>query len=161
MTRHLPILIAVIELMLVVATIGLAIVRERERRRPGVLLDILPPESATADLRSWSRFYRSLFGISHPVLKRLLFGQPSVVFELWSQDGDLGARCWLPARLEPMIGTLVRGALPGARVQRSTAPVDQSVGAARARLRLDLDPVHALGDLQPEALRSVTQALVE
>src|SRR5260370_7109558 len=60
-----------------------------------------------------------------------------------------------------MIGTLVRGTVPGARVQLSTAPVDQSVGAARARLRLDLDPVHALGDLHPEALRSVTQALVE
>ena len=161
MTRHLVVVAVLAELTLLVATIGLAIVRVRERRRPGVLLDILPPESATADLRSWSRFYRSLFGISHPVLKRLLFGQPSVVFELWSQDGDLGARCWLPARLEPMIGTLVRGALPGARVQRSTAPVDQSVGAARARLRLDLDPMHALGDLHPEALRSVTQALVE
>src|SRR5260370_25346686 len=157
MTRHLPILIVVIELMLVVATVGLAIVRVRERRRPGVLLDILPPESATADLRSWSRFYRSLFGISHPVLKRLLFGQPSVVFELWSQDGDLGARCWVPARLEPMIGTLVRGALPGARAQRSTAPADQSVGAARAPLRLDPHPVHALPDPPPPALRSCAQ----
>jgi len=76
MTLHLLILIAFIELALLVAAIGLAIVRERERRRPGVLLDILPPEGASADLRSWKLFYQSLYAISHPWWKRLLFGQP-------------------------------------------------------------------------------------
>ncbi len=160
MTRHLLILIALIELTLLVAAIGLAIVRERERRRPGVLLDILPPEGASADLRSWKLFYQSLYAISHPWWKRLLFGQPSIVLELWSQDGDLGARCWAPARLERVVTVLLRGAIPGAQLQPSSAQIDLPGSAARARPRLDIDPLHALGDLRPEPLRSVTHALV-
>jgi type IV secretion system coupling TraD/TrwB family protein len=161
MTRHLLILIALIELTLLVAAIGLAIVRERERRRPGVLLDILPPEGASADLRSWKLFYQSLYAISHPWWKRLLFGQPSIVLELWSQDGDLGARCWTPARLERMVTVLLRGAIPGAQLQPSSAQIDLPGSAARARLRLDIDPLHALAEPRSEPLRSVTQALAE
>ena len=161
MTRHLLILIAFIELTLLVAAIGLAIVRERERRRPGVLLDILPPEGASADLRSWKLFYQSLYAISHPWWKRLLFGQPSIVLGLWSQDGDLGTRCWAPARLERMVTVLLRGAIPGAQLQPSSAQIDLPGSAARARLRLDIDPLHALAEPRSEPLRSVTQALAE
>src|SRR2546428_8567567 len=150
MTHHLLILIALIELTLLVAAIGLAIVRERERRRPGVLLDILPPEGASADLRSWKLFYQSLYAISHPWWKRLLFGQPSIVLELWSQDGDLGARCWAPERLERMVTVLVRSAMPGAQLQSSTAPTEMRGRAARSRLRLDIDPLHALVEPRPE-----------
>jgi len=161
MTRHLLILIALIELTLLVAAIGLAIVRERERRRPGVLLDILPPEGASADLRSWKLFYQSLYAISHPWWKRLLFGQPSIVLELWSQDGDLGARCWAPARLERMVTILLRGAIPGAQLQPSSTQIDLPSSAARARLRLDIDPLQPLAEPRSEPLRSVTQALAE
>ena len=161
MTRHLAVIVALVGVTLLVTAIALAVLRERERRRPGVLLDILPPEGASVDLRTWARFYGKLFGISHPLLKRLVFGQPSVIFELWSQDGDLGARCWVPTRLDPMISTLLRGTLPGAHVKRSTATIDMQGCVARTRLRLEIDPLHALGELHPEALRSVTQALVE
>ncbi len=160
MTRHLALVIALFELTLLATAIGLAVLRERERRRPGVLLDILPPEGASADLRSWTLLYRSLFAISHPLLKRLLFGQPWVVFELWSQDGDLGARCWVPARLERVITVLLRSALPGVQLRPSTVPTTNADCTARARPRLDIDPLHALGDLRPEPLRSVTHALV-
>ncbi|MHB8688118.1 MAG: type IV secretory system conjugative DNA transfer family protein [Candidatus Dormibacteraceae bacterium] len=161
MNHRLLILIALIQLTVLVSAIGLALLREREHRRPGVLLDILPPEGASADLRSWTLFYQSLYAISHPWWKRLLFGQPWIVLELWSKDGDLGARCWAPARLERMVTILLRGAMPGAQLQPSTAPIDMPGCAARARLRLDIDPLHALSDPRPEALRSVTQALVE
>ena len=150
MTRHLLILIALIELTLLLAAIGLAIVRERERRRPSVLLDILPPEGASADRRSWKLFYQGLYAISHPWWKRRLFGQPSIVLELWSQDGDLGARCWAPARLERMVTILLRGAIPGAQLQPSSAQIDLPSSAARARLRLDIDegPQYTLGQVE-------------
>ena len=161
MTAHLAILIPLIQVTVLVTAIGLAVLRERECRRPGVLLDILPPEGASADLRSWTLFFRSLYAISHPWWKRLLFGQPWVVLELWSKDGDLGARCWAPARLERMVSVLLRSALPGAQLQPSTAATDTAGCAARARLRLDIDSLHGLGDLRHEALRSVTQALAE
>jgi hypothetical protein len=150
-----------IELTLLAVAIGLAVLRDRERRRPGVLLDIVPPEGTTADLQTWSKFYRKLFGISYSPLKRLLYGQPSLVFELWSKNGDLGARCWAPTRRAGMVATLLRAALPGVLLQRSTAQVDLEGCAARARLRLDIDPLHALDDPQPEAFRSVVQALAE
>ena len=54
MTRHLVVVAVLAELALLVAALGLTVLRERERRRPGVLLDILPPEGATADLRAWT-----------------------------------------------------------------------------------------------------------
>src|SRR5207245_102568 len=140
----------VVELVLLAAAVVLAALRERERRRPGVQLDIVPPEGKSADLATWSKFYRKLFGVSYSPLKRLLYGQPSVVFELWSKDGDLGARCWAPARRAGMVTTLLRAALPGVLLQRSTAPIHLDGYAARARLRLDVDPLHALDGPQPE-----------
>lgn len=161
MIRHLLVAAVAIELTLLAVVIGLAFLRERERRRPGVLLDILPRESARTDLHAWAQFYRKLFGISRPPLKRLLFGQPWALFELWSRDGDLGARCWVPAEREAMIGTLLRGTLPGAQVQRSAATIETETCTARSRLRLDIDPLHALGEPHAESLRSVMQALVE
>jgi hypothetical protein len=161
MTRHLVVVAVLAELTLVIATVGLAVLRHRERRRPNVLFDILPSEGASADLRAWTLLYRSLYAISYPLWKRLLYGQPWIVFELWSRDGDLGARCWAPGRLERVIGVLLRSALPGVRLQPSTESIDNPDCTARARLHLDVDPLHALGDQRPEALRSVTQALVE
>ena len=121
MTRHLLIGVVVVELLLLAAAVVLAVVREKERRRPGVQLDIVPPEGKSADIATWSKFYRKLFGISYSPLKRLIFGQPSVVFELWSKDGDLGARCWAPARRAGMVTTLLRAALPGI-LARSARP---------------------------------------
>ncbi|MGA7912872.1 MAG: hypothetical protein WCC30_15190, partial [Candidatus Dormiibacterota bacterium] len=94
MTRHLVVVAVLAELTLVIATVGLAVLRHRERRRPNVLFDILPSEGGSADLRAWTLLYRSLYAISYPLWKRLLYGQPWIVFELWSRDGDLGARCW-------------------------------------------------------------------
>jgi hypothetical protein len=161
MTRHLLVAAVAIDLTLLAVAIVLAILRERERRRPGVLLDILPPESARTDLHAWAQFYRKLFGISRPPWKRLLFGQSWAVFELWSRDGDLGARCWVAAEREAMIGTLLRGTLPGAQVQRSGATIETETCTARSRLRLDIDSLHALGEPHDDALRSVMQALVE
>ena len=161
MTRHLAIVIALVDVALLAAAVGLAVVRERERRTPGVLLDILPPEGATADIRSWTLFFRSLFAISHPWWKRLLFGQPWIALEIRSMEGDLTACCWAPARLERMVTVLLRGAIPGVQLQRSTAPIDMPGCAARARLCLDIDPLNALAEPRPEPLRSVTQALAE
>jgi hypothetical protein len=159
--HRLLLLISLIQLTVLVTAIGLAVLRERESRRPGVLLDVLPPEGATADIRSWTLLFRSLYAISHPWWKRLLFGQPWIILELWSKEGDLGARCWAPARLERMVAVLLRSATPGAQLQPSTAPIEMAGPAARARLRLDIDPLHALVEPRPEPLRSVIQALAE
>lgn len=161
MTRHLAIAIALVDVALLAAAVGLAVVRERERRRPGVLLDILPPEGAGADLRAWALFFRSLYAIAHPWWKRWIYGQPWIVLELWSQDRDLGARCWAPARLERMVTVLLRSALPGAQIQPSPAQPWTEGSAARTRFRLEGDPLNLLVETRPEPLQSVMQALTE
>ena len=80
----------VAELVLIVSVgiaVCVAVLREREHRRPGVLLDLLPPEGATADVRAWVLFFQSLYAIAHPWWKRWLLGQPHIVLELWSEAG--------------------------------------------------------------------------
>ena len=154
----------VAELVLIVSVgiaVCVAVLREREHRRPGVLLDLLPPEGATADVRAWVLFFQSLYAIAHPWWKRWLLGQPHIVLELWSEAGDLGARCWAPARLERMVSVLLRSALPGIQVRPSVAAVSMPDPATRTRLRLDRDPLHSLADAKPESLRSVMLALAE
>ena len=110
MNHRLLILILIIQLAVLATALGFTVLRERERRRPGVLLDILPPDGATADIRSWTLFFRSLFAISHPWWKRLLLGQPWINLELWSKDGDLGARCWAPAPW-PVVAAMLQSPL--------------------------------------------------
>ncbi|HXM52288.1 MAG TPA: hypothetical protein VN913_03315, partial [Candidatus Binatus sp.] len=154
----------VAELVLIVSVgiaVCVAVLRDREHRRRGVLLDLLPPEGATADVRAWVLFFQSLYAIAHPWWKRWLLGQPHIVLELWSEAGELGARCWAPSRLERMVSVLLRSALPGIQVRPSVAAVSMHGPATRTRLRLDRDPLHSLADPKPESLQSVMLALAE
>src|SRR4029077_7652674 len=64
-TPHLLIGVVVVELQLLAAAVVLAVLRERERRRPGVQLDIVPPEGKNANPPDWSQFYRKVFGVSY------------------------------------------------------------------------------------------------
>ena len=160
MTAHL--LFLVLALMPIAAgATTVAVMRERERRRPGVLLELLPPDGSRTDPRAWMQLFRSLFAISHPWWKRWAFGQPWIAFELASQDGNVSARCWTPARLERMVSVLAGNALPGLEIRRaeqlSGDPGLTSV--TRTRLRLDVEPLHPLAENRPEPLRSVTGAL--
>ena len=162
--HHWPLLVVTVAILAVPTACAGALVALRmwERRRPWVLLDILPPEGTGADLKRWNLFFRSLYAISRPWWKRIVLGQPSVIFELWSAGGDLGARCRVPQRLERMVGVLLRSAMPGAQIQ--PAPETPALGdgpAARSRLKLDREPLHALGDMRPEPLLAVMQALAE
>src|SRR5260370_20670703 len=108
-----------------------AVLREREPRGPGVLLDMLAPEGATSDVRAWVLFFQNLYAIAHPWWKRWLLGQPHIVLELWSEAGDLGARCWAPARLERMVSVLLRSALPVIQGRPSVAAVSVPAPATR------------------------------
>jgi hypothetical protein len=151
----LPLLAVVIAAVLAAA----ATIRSRYDRRPGVLLDLIPPEGSASDLRAWVLFFGSLYAIAHPRWKRWLLGQPWVVFELWSEDGNLGARCWAPARLERLVTVLVRSALPGIEVRPAVEDPGLRFPATRTRLRLDRDPLYVLADPKPDELRSVMLAL--
>jgi len=104
-------------------------------------------------------FFGSLYAIAHPWWKRWLLGQPWVVFELWSEDQNLGARCWAPARLERLVTVLVRSALPGIEVRPALEDPGLRFPATRTRLRQDRDPLYALADPKPDQLRSVMLAL--
>ena len=148
-------------LVVVIAAVGAAAatIRSRYDRRPGVLLDLIPPEGSASDLRAWVLFFGSLYAIAHPWWKRWLLGQPWVVFELWSEDQNLGARCWAPARLERLVTVLVGSALPGIEVRPAREDPGLRYPATRTRLRQDRDPLYALADPKADQLRSVMLAL--
>jgi len=58
-TRY-PVLVA---LLLALAG-SLALLREREHRRPGVLPELLAPEAAALALNAWLSLFQSLYGLS-------------------------------------------------------------------------------------------------
>ena len=159
MTWHIRLFAVLAAAVVAASAVTVKVLRERDRRRPRVLLDLLPPEGGAADPRAWALFYRSLYAIAHPWWKRWLLGQPWVVMELWSHDGDLGARCSVPERLERMVSVLVRSAMPGAQVQAATLAALPEEPAARTRLKLDREPLYSLADARGEPLRSVMDAL--
>ncbi|MGH7760727.1 MAG: hypothetical protein ACREOY_04820, partial [Candidatus Dormibacteraceae bacterium] len=102
--------------------VTLAVSREREHRRQGILLELLASESAALDLNAWLQLFQSLYGIATPWWKRWLVGQPWLSFELWSQGGSVAARCWCPAQLEGMVSSHLRETLPGLEVKACEAP---------------------------------------
>ncbi len=81
-------------------------------------LRIVPGAETRYDPTAWLRFYRALYGMAAPAWKRLLLGQPWIVFEYRSQAGRLTARCCYPRELEWLIRTALKTALPNAELTR-------------------------------------------
>ncbi|HUY25276.1 MAG TPA: type IV secretion system DNA-binding domain-containing protein [Candidatus Saccharimonadales bacterium] len=144
--------------LVILTAVGWAL-RRRAAGEPRVLLDLLPPDGAAANLRSWSDFFEALYAISTPRWKSWLFGQPYLSFELWAGEESVRVRCWLPARLQTLVTTQIRSALPGLEVREAESDPELSAIAARSRLRLYRDPLYPLGNPRPEPLIAVVNAL--
>ena len=109
--------------------------------------------------RSWIDFYQSLYAIATPRWKSWFIGQPWLSFELWAAEDAIRVRCWLPARLETLVTTQLRSALPGIEIREADRGGDLPAIAARSRLRLHRDSLYALGNPRPEPLVAVMNAL--
>ena len=91
--------------------------------------------------------------------KSWLFGQPWLSFELWAGEGSVRVCCWLPERLQTLVTTQLRSALPGLEVREAEPDRELPAIAARSRLRLYRDSLYPLGNPRPEPLVAVVNAL--
>src|SRR5216684_6060952 len=131
-------------------------------RRPvrGLLIEILPPDSAQLDLRAWTHLFQGLYGMSRPRWKRWLFGQPSIALELFADGGVITPRCWFPEELEPLVTAQLRTVLPGCVIQEGTADQFSSERpAVRSRMQLWRDPLWPLAAGKAGALGAVATSM--
>jgi hypothetical protein len=135
------------------------VLRRRAAAEPAILLDLLPPDGTAVNLRSWIDFYQSLYAIATPRWKSWFIWHPWLSFELWAAEDAIRVRCWLPARLETLVTTQLRSALPGVEIREADGGGDLPAIAARSRLRLHRDSLYALGNPRPEPLVAVMNAL--
>jgi hypothetical protein len=133
----------------------LAILREREMRGPGVLLELLSPETATFDPNSWVALFQSLHGIARQPWKRRLFGEYWLSFEYWSDQGTVGARCWCPAQIEGLVRAHLLETVPRLEVRPCQTPNELGFPAVRNRLQLAREALYPLGTGKPDALSRV------
>src|SRR5215813_13717139 len=84
--------------------------RWRARHSSGMVIELRAAAGSKLDLEAWAVFFRSLYGIVRPRWKELLLGQPWVAFELYCEDMEVTARCWVPPELEGMLRTLLGSA---------------------------------------------------
>jgi len=143
---------------LALAGAGWAIRRHAADDR-GVLLELLPPDGVATSLQSWRDFFQALYAIARPRWKRWLMGQPWLSFEFWAEDGRVRVRLWMPERVERLVRTQLLTALPGLAIREADPLLELPPVAARARLRLDRDPLYPLGDPRPEPLAGVINTL--
>ncbi len=137
------------------AAAALAALREREMRRPGVLLELLAPERARFDPNCWVSLFQSLHGIARKPWKRWLFGEHWLSFEYWSDGGAVSARCWCPAQIEGLVKAHLLETVPGLEVKPCQAPIELGSPAVRNRLQLAREALYPLGTAKPDALSRV------
>lgn len=140
--------------------------RQWRWRSSARLVEILPPPQS--DLAGAEDLWRQMLGTLRPLWKRLLFGQPHLVWEYSMSVHGLRIRVWVPGPLPPgMVERATSSAWPGASAttRRVTSPpTDVHVHAGGVRLarpdhyplkdRFEEDPLRALigaaGDLSKD-----------
>ncbi len=135
------------------------VLRYRARNQKGLTYRIVPPSESKWDPAAWIAFYRTLFGMSAPWWKRLIVGQPWTSLEFWNTGDGIVLRCWFPERLQTLLLTHLRMALPGVEATLCTVQLDLGERAARERLHLWRDDLYPLGLLKADPLRPILGAL--
>lgn len=91
------------------------------------LVTVLAPP--TVDPAGGVAVWSNLVGLLHPVWKRLLLGQPHLVFEYVFSDAGVAIRFWVPGRIPPgLVERAVEAAWPGAHT-RTTTPAEPPLPA--------------------------------
>lgn len=123
-------------IMLIATRHVLTWVRQRKWRRRARLVEILPPPQS--DLAGAEDLWRQMLGTLRPLWKRLLFGQPHLVWEYAMSVHGLKIRMWVSGPLPPgMVERAISSAWPGASATtRSVGNPREEVYAHAGGVRL-------------------------
>ncbi|MFV2216623.1 type IV secretory system conjugative DNA transfer family protein [Actinomadura sp. LOL_016] len=106
------------------------------RLAPGarVIEVAVPPRVEDGSAAAW---WSHLVGLTAPAWKRMLFGQPHVVFEYVADHDGVRFQVWVPGTIPPgVVEKTIRSAWPGATITTGepTAPLPLDAEAAGGRL---------------------------
>ncbi|MDA2807183.1 type IV secretory system conjugative DNA transfer family protein [Nocardiopsis suaedae] len=121
--------------------IVVAVVRIAAWQRNARLVEILPPP--TTDLSGAEALWTRMLGLLRPAWKRLLFGQPHVVWEYLTDSDGLRIRLWVPGPIPPgLVERAVEAAWPGASATARPIPVPDPKRACHGGLLRLARPDH-------------------
>lgn len=149
--------IAVVVLVLVRHLAGW--VRQRSWMRGARLVEILPPPQS--DLAGAEDLWRQMLGTLRPAWKRVLLGQPHLVWEYAMSVHGLRIRMWVPGPLPPgMVERAISSAWPGASTTtRPVGPPRPGVYAHAGAVRLARPDHYPLKDkFEEDPLRALIGA---
>nr|WP_221308951.1 ATP-binding protein [Nocardiopsis mwathae] len=112
------------------------VVRHLFWARQARLVEILPPPDS--ELSGAEALWTGMLGLLRPAWKRLLFGQPHVVWEYVMDTHGVRVRMWVPGPTPPgLVERAIEAAWPGASAtSRPVPPRDTSTRAHGGHLRL-------------------------
>ncbi|GAA3745361.1 hypothetical protein HDA32_005122 [Spinactinospora alkalitolerans] len=109
--------------------------RHRAWARQARLVEILPPPDS--DLSGAEALWTQMLGLLRPAWKRLLSGQPHVVWEYVMDAHGLHVRLWVPGPTPPgLVERAVEAAWPGAAATARPVPPRATVRTHGGHLRL-------------------------
>ncbi|MEW9532821.1 type IV secretory system conjugative DNA transfer family protein [Microbispora sp. NPDC049125] len=121
---HLIALVVCLELGTLLLGQALLRLRHRPLVRNARCVEILAPP--VADMPGAEALWRNLIGLLRPAWKRVLFGQPHLVFEYVFSSGGVSIRLWVPGVVpQHLVEHAIEAAWPSARtaVQEAAPPV--------------------------------------
>ncbi|PSK89956.1 hypothetical protein CLV63_12460 [Murinocardiopsis flavida] len=111
------------------------VLRHRVWAREARLVDILPPPES--DLSGAEALWTHMLGLLRPAWKRVLFGQPHVVWEYAMDTHGLHVRLWVPGPTPPgLVERAIEAAWPGAAATARPVPPRDTTRAHGGQLRL-------------------------
>lgn len=99
-------------------------VRDRRLASEGRLVRVIPPPDV--DAKGAQVFWMGMLALLHPWWKRLLLGQPFLVWQIEGRHEEISISVWVPKRVPPgVIERTVETAWPGARTVVEKAERDR------------------------------------
>src|SRR5215216_7940887 len=161
-----PLVIATAVTLLATVLVAVALIRLRDRRlaRDGRRIGILPPPDVPTD--GASVLWTALHGLIRPRWKRLLMGQPSLVWEVVAQEDETEISLWVPHAVPlHLVERALEAAWPGASLleAENDLPIPHDgplVGAQMAMARAEWFPIGNGPDGDPLRVALSTIAMV-
>ncbi|GAB3474781.1 type IV secretory system conjugative DNA transfer family protein [Nocardiopsis coralliicola] len=115
--------------------VAIVVLRHRSWARQSRIVEILPPPET--ELSGAEALWTRLLGLLRPAWKRMLFGQPHVVWEYLIDERGIRMRLWVPGPVPPgLVERAVEAAWPGAATTTRPVPSGFTEPSRGGELRL-------------------------